>query len=101
VAGGLLLETDACSGPFFAGRDAVVSGGVVSPAFVGVVAGVCASPDFGMTVFFILLAGMSGLYSLLSWATARNFLYPLLYPSRLSEVAALKAANERIAPAKT
>jgi hypothetical protein len=54
-----------------------------------------------MTVFFILLAGMSGLYSLLSWATARNFLYPLLYPSRLSEVAALKAANERIAPAKT
>jgi hypothetical protein len=70
VAGGLLLGTDVCSGPFFAGRDAVLSGGVVSPAFVGVVPGVCVPPDFGMTVFFILLAGMSGLYSLLSWANA-------------------------------
>ena len=51
---------DVCSGPFFAGRDAVASGGVVSPAFVGVVAGVCVPPDFGMTVFGMLVGGMSG-----------------------------------------
>jgi hypothetical protein len=61
---------DVCSGPFFAGRDAVASGGVVSPAFVGVVAGVCVPPDFGMTVFGMLVGGMSGLYTLLSWANA-------------------------------
>jgi hypothetical protein len=58
---------DACCGPFFAGRVAVASLGAVSPAFVGVVSGVCTPPDFGMTVFFRLVCGTS---TLLSWANA-------------------------------
>jgi len=70
VAGGLLLGTDACSGPVFAGRVAVVPGELACAAVVGVVAGVCSPPDFGITVFFILVGGMLGLFSLLSWANA-------------------------------
>jgi hypothetical protein len=69
VAGGLLLGTDVCSGPFFAGRAALVPGELACAAVVGVVAGVCSPPDFGMTVFFILVCGMSGLTSLF-WANA-------------------------------
>ena len=51
---------DVCSGPAFAGRVAVVSGRLACAAVVGVVAGVCSPPDFGMTVFFILVGGMLG-----------------------------------------
>jgi hypothetical protein len=36
---------------------------LVSAAVVGVVAGVCTAPDLGMTVSFMLVDGMSGLYS--------------------------------------
>jgi hypothetical protein len=60
VAGGLLLGTDVCSGPFFAGRAALVPGELACAAVVGVVAGVCSPPDFGMTVFFIFVGGMLG-----------------------------------------
>jgi hypothetical protein len=61
---------DVCCGPSFAGRVALVPGRLASAAVVGVVAGVCSPPDFGMTVFFILLGGTLGLTSLLSWANA-------------------------------
>src|SRR5665213_1280773 len=60
---------DVCSGPVFAGRVAVASGRSASAAVVGVVAGVSLPPDFGMTVFFILVGGMLGLASLF-WANA-------------------------------
>ena len=51
---------DVCSGPPVAGRVAVVPGWLACAAVVGVVAGVCVPPDFGMTVFFILFGGMLG-----------------------------------------
>jgi hypothetical protein len=47
-----------------------VPGRLASAAVVGVVAGVCSPPDFGMTVFFIFVGGTLGLTSLLSWANA-------------------------------
>src|ERR1700692_2325194 len=50
VAGGAALGTEGCSGPVFAGRAAVVPGELACAAVVGVVAGVCSPPDFGMTV---------------------------------------------------
>jgi len=43
---------------------------LIMGSIVGVFAGVCSPPDFGMTVFFILVGGMLGLISLLSWANA-------------------------------
>jgi hypothetical protein len=46
--------------PVFVGRVAVVPGRLASAAVVGVVAGVCPPPDFGITVFFILFGGMLG-----------------------------------------
>src|ERR1039458_4135577 len=61
---------DVVSAPACAGRVASVPGRLASAAVVGVVAGVCSPPDFGMTVFFILVGGMLGLTSLLSWANA-------------------------------
>ena len=60
MAGGAALGMDVCSGPVFDGRSALVPGRLASAAVVGVVAGVCSPPDFGMTVFFILVGGMLG-----------------------------------------
>src|SRR5258708_7976478 len=61
---------DVCSGPVFDGGVAVASGLLASAVVVGVVAGVCVPPDLGMTAFCILFGGISGWYSLLSWANA-------------------------------
>jgi hypothetical protein len=60
VAGGAALGTDVYSGPVFDGRSALEPGRLASAAVVGVVAGVCSPPDFGMTVFFMLVGGMLG-----------------------------------------
>ena len=63
MAGGAALGIEVCSGPAFAGRVALVPGELACAAVVGVVAGVCSPPDFGMTVFFMLVGGMSTVLS--------------------------------------